>query len=119
VIKLDKKTNKVLVMSNPGGRFKELQYDAHQAGQETLVLNPPPANAPLEQILNHAKKRIEQLVYEDVLFAASPVAETSKEFSYYREILSKDDKFMKVVQEIYENRHKVFEAGYKKLTNSN
>ena len=30
MIKLDKKTNKVLIMSTVGGRFKELQYDAHE-----------------------------------------------------------------------------------------
>jgi hypothetical protein len=38
--------------------------------------------------------------------------------SHYSEILSQDEKFMKVVEEIYKNRHKGF-AGYKKLTNSN
>lgn len=117
VIKLDKKTNKVLVMSTAGGRFKELQYDAHQLGQEMMVLRPIPSNAPTERVLNDAKKRIEQLVYENVLFAASSAAETSKEFSYYCEILSKDDRFMKVVEKIYEDRHKGFERGYKKLRN--
>lgn len=50
-------------MSTVGGRFKELQYDAHQLGQEILVLRPIPSNAPTEDILNYAKKRIEQLVY--------------------------------------------------------
>jgi len=48
---------------------------------------------------------------------ASSTPERSKEFSYYCEILSKDDKFMKAVEEIYESRHKGFETGYKKLKN--
>jgi hypothetical protein len=46
---------------------------------------------------------------------ASSATEASKEFSYYREILSHDEKFTKVVDEIYEKRHKGFETGYKKL----
>jgi len=114
VIKLDKNTNKVLVMSTAGGRFKELQYDTLQQGQEMLVLRPIPSNAPTEDILNDARKRIEHLVYENVLFSASSVAETSKEFSYYCEIR---DRFMKVVEKIYEDRQKGFETGYNKLRN--
>jgi hypothetical protein len=38
-------------------------------------------------------------------------SERSKGYLYYREILSQDKKFMKVVQEIYDNIHKVFERG--------
>jgi hypothetical protein len=39
----------------------------------------------------------------------------SKEFSYYCEILSRDDKFMRVIEKIHEDRHKGFERGYEML----
>jgi len=35
------------------------------------------------------------------------------------EILSNDDKFMRVVERIYEDRHRGFETGYNKLRNKN
>jgi hypothetical protein len=68
-------------------------------------------------IVNDAEKEIEELIYGLVYQLASSTPERSKEFSYYCEILSKDDKFMKAVEEIYESRHKGFETGYKKLKN--
>jgi hypothetical protein len=71
---------------------------------------------PIEQIVNDAVALIEQLIYRFVYQLAAP--ETSEEFSSYRENLSQDDKFMKAVKQIYENRHKCFEAGYNMLTNS-
>ena len=107
VIRLDKVRNKVLVMSTAGGRFKELQYDVDQLGQEMMVLRPIRSEEPIIQIVNDAEKQIEQLIYEFVYDLAS--LPKDPEFSYYCEILSKDDKFMKVVEEIYENRHKGFE----------
>jgi hypothetical protein len=68
----------------------------------------------MKDIVNDAKKRLEQLIYQFVYSLASPAPETSKEFSY----LSEDDRFMKVVEEIYEDRHKGFERGYKMLMKS-
>jgi len=44
-------------------------------------------------IVNGAEKQIEWLIYES----------------------SQNDKFMRVVERIYENRHIGFETGYKKL----
>ena len=51
------------------------------------------------------------------LFGASSAA-VNKAKNFHIRILSKDDKFMKVAQEICENRHKGFERGYKRLTNN-
>jgi len=48
---------------------------------------------PLVVIVNGAEKQIEWLIYES----------------------SQNDKFMRVVERIYENRHIGFETGYKKL----
>lgn len=62
---------------------------------------------------NDAEKQIEQLIYEFVYNLASSTtnSDISKEFSYYYKILSQDDKFMRVVEKLYENRHKGFERG--------
>ncbi|MGB6533245.1 MAG: hypothetical protein WBF33_34575 [Candidatus Nitrosopolaris sp.] len=69
------------------------------------------------KIVDDAEKQIEQQIYEFVNRLASSAPEVTKEFSYYYDILSRDHKFERVVKEIYENRHKGFERGYKKLTN--
>ena len=118
VIKLDKAENRVRVMSTAGGQFKELEYDVNQLGQEMVVSKRIPSEESIKDIVNDAEKQIEQLIYEFVYHLASSATEASKEFSYYCEILSKDVKFMSVVEKINENRHKGFEKGYKKLTNT-
>jgi hypothetical protein len=65
------------------------QYnDVHQLGQ---VSSPISSEDSMKDIVNDAKKRLERLIYEFVYSLASPAPETSKEFSYYCEILSKDD----------------------------
>ena len=43
--------------------------------------------------------------------------EEAKEISYYITILSEDNKFINAIQQIYENRHKGFERGYRLFTN--
>lgn len=117
VIKLDKARNKVQVMSTAGGEFKEFEYDVRQLGQEMVVSKGIPSEESMKDIVNDAKKRLEQLIYEFVYSLASPAPETRKEFSYYCEILSKDDRFVKVVEQIYEDRHKGFGRGHKILMN--
>jgi NAD(P)-dependent dehydrogenase (short-subunit alcohol dehydrogenase family) len=66
-----------------------------------------------EYIVNDAEKQIEQLIYEFVYDLASSAtnSERGREFLYYCEILSRDHKFMRMVEGIYENRHKGFERG--------
>jgi len=121
VIKLDKARNKVVVMSTAGGRYKELPYDVHQQGREMLVGNWIPREEPIKHIVKDAEKQIEQLIYEFVYDLASSATdpERGKEFLYYYEILSRDRKFMRMVDEIYENRHKGFERGYDLLRKYN
>lgn len=102
-------------MSTAGGQFKELQYDIRQHGKDTIVTDPVRSEEPIEKLLYDAKKQIEGLIYEFVYDLPSSGPETSKEFLYYCEILSRDDRFMKVVEEIHENRHKGFERGYQYL----
>ena len=76
-----------------------------------------PSEESMKDIVNDGKKRLEQLIYEFIYIIASPAPETRKVFSYYCKILSKDDKFMKVMEEIYGDRHKGFERGYKMIIN--
>jgi hypothetical protein len=97
--------------------FKELQYDVHQLGQEMIVGRRIDSDDSMKDIVNDAEKKIEQLVYEFVYHLASPATEESKEYSYYCDLLSRDDEFMRMVDKIHEDRHKGFEIGYKKLRN--
>ena len=79
-----------------------------------------PTEESIKDIINDAKKQIEQLIYGFVYELASLAAkdpEEAKEISYYITILSEDNKFISAVQQIYENRHKGFERGYRMLTN--
>ncbi|MDQ6668504.1 MAG: hypothetical protein M3Y53_09805 [Thermoproteota archaeon] len=77
--------------------------------------------ASIKHIVNDAEKQIEQLIYEFVydLTSSATDSEIGKEFLYYCEILSRDHKFMRVVEEIYENRHKGFEQGCELLREYN
>lgn len=87
--------------------------------QEMVVMRHMRREESMQDIVNDAEKRIEQIIYDFVYRLASSAPEANKELSYYSEFLSQDEKFMKVVGEIYKNRHKGFEEGYKKLINSN
>jgi hypothetical protein len=120
VIRLDKARNKVIMMSRTSNdEFQETEYEVHQVDEENVVSSRMHSEESTQDIINDAEKLIEQLIYEFVYRLASSATEASKEFSYYRKILSQDEKFMKVVEQIYKNRHKGFEAGYKKLRSAN
>jgi hypothetical protein len=67
-------------------------------------------------IIGRVGRGIEQTIYEIVCQLASE-AETRQQ--YYTKILSQDDRFMKSVQEIYQNRQKKFERVYHNLMNCN
>jgi hypothetical protein len=99
------------------GEFKLLEYDVLQLGKETMVQRRTHIEESLKRILNNAEKQIEQLIYEFVCDLVSSVTEATNELSYYFENLSKDGKFMRAVDRIYEDKQKVFEIGYRKLRN--
>jgi hypothetical protein len=69
-------------------------------------------------IIDKPKNEVEQIIYQFICNLGVGVTDSdrSKEYLYYREILSQDKKFMKTVQGLYENRHKAFERGYNTLT---
>lgn len=116
MLELDKAKNKVVMMScTSNDEFEEMEYEIHQVAQEKVVSRRIRSEESMQDIVNDAEKRIEQLIYEFVYHLASSATKISKEFSYYCEILSQDDKFMRVVKKIQEDRHKGFERGYKML----
>jgi hypothetical protein len=118
MIKLDKKTDEVHIMSTAGGRFKQLQYEVRHVDQEMRVTTQMPKEWSSWYIVGKVGRGIEQIIYEFVCRLASEATETrQEEYSYYSKILSQDDTFMKAVHEIYQNRHKDFERGYEMLTN--
>jgi hypothetical protein len=119
VLKLTEARDNVVIMSTAGGQYKELEYDVHEMYHEMWVSKRIPSKESVMWIVDDAEMNIEELIYRFVYRMASSAPEKSKEFSYYCEILSKDDKFMRMVEKIHEDKHKGFETGYKKLTNKN
>jgi len=119
MLKLSETRDKVTIMSNVDGEVKSLEYEVHEMDGEMVASIRIPSKETAIGIVNYAQKKIEQLIYGFVCELASSGPEESKKFSYYYEILSRDDKFMKMLEEIYQNRDKAFERGYRRLTSSN
>jgi hypothetical protein len=120
LLRLDKNKKKVIAMSTINDQYKEFGYEISQIGSDILVSKPKAYEEDLKDIVNDTKQQIEQLIYGFVSELASAAnSERSKEISYYGKILSEDKKFMSTVKEIYENRHKGFEQGYRMLRNYN
>jgi hypothetical protein len=119
VIRQDKVEKKAVVMSTYNSQFKRFQYDVFHLGGEVMVGNRTPYEKSIKDIIYDAKMQIEQLIYGLVYDFASSAKDPEKgnEFSYYAKVLSDDNKFIKIVREIYEDRHTGFEKGYKMLTN--
>jgi hypothetical protein len=119
-LELDKAKNRVSIMSTVGGQFKELQYEATQMDQnETWVSKRIPSKEAVIEIVNYALKEIEPMIYKLVCCLAPPPLATmdiDKKFSYDCDILSKDDKFMRMVEKTCEDMHKSFDKGYEMLS---
>jgi hypothetical protein len=121
ILRYDREKEKVLAMSRfSGGEYKDVEYGTVKLGSDILVGMHLPDEEILGDIIFDAKKQIQQIIYEFVydlsLSASNP--ERAKEFSYYYEILSQDQKFMATVEDIYKNRHGGFEKGYHMLNNN-
>jgi hypothetical protein len=101
-------------MSTVDGRFKKLQFDFRHVDQWIAERLPKeaPAAVLVTKIFIRTEVRIEQIIYDIVYQLVSQATETrQEEYSYYTKILSQDDRFLKAVQKIYEDRHKDFERG--------
>jgi hypothetical protein len=119
VIRRDKVGLKAAVMSTYNSQFEQFQYDVFHLGREVIIGNRIPYEESIKDIISDAKKQIGQLIYWFVYDLASFAKDHEKEneISYYVKVLSDDNKFISAIREIYVNRHKGFEKGYKMLTN--
>ena len=120
IITLDNTTNRVEVISREvkQSRYIRLEYDMYLLNGEKAVGNKIDTNDSTKYIAENTRRMMEELIYGFIydLALLSPVE--SPEISYYVQILSADNRFMHVLNEIYENRHKVFERGYNMLTHT-
>src|SRR5215831_3872613 len=114
-IELEKAKNMVSVNSTADSQFK-LQYEVTHMDQNEMWVNKRiPSREAVIEIINYAEREIKPIIYRFVYRLASWAttdAAASKKFSFYFDILSKDDKFMSVVEKIHEEMHKDFEKGY-------
>ena len=120
IITLDNTTNRVEIISREAkqSRYIRLEYDMYLLNGEKAVGNKIDTNDSTKYITENTRRMMEELIYGFIydLALLSPVE--SPEISYYVQILSADNRFMHVLNEIYENRHKVFERGYNMLTHT-
>src|SRR5262249_23017623 len=120
---LEKAKNMVSVNSTADSQFK-LQYEVTPSpmNQNEMWVNKRiPSTEAVVELINYAEKEIKPIIYRFVCRLASLAtadAAASKEFSSYFDILSKDDKFMRVVEKVHEDMHKDFEKGYEILRKS-
>jgi hypothetical protein len=119
ILRLNENRDKVIMCSTDEyNQYCEYQYDVEQMGSDIVIVEPTIYEEREScRVIDKAKKELEKLIYEFVysLGVAAADHKRSKEYLYYRDILSQDKKFMKAVQGIYEKRHKVFENGYSML----
>jgi hypothetical protein len=115
IIILDKARKKVEVMS----KYKKLEYDAFFPNQDKkiIVCNNTPQDESIKNMISDAREKMEQLIYGFVYNLASSSTK-DPQASYYKQLLSTDKRFISVLQAIYDNRHRVFERGYRMLTSS-
>jgi hypothetical protein len=119
ILRLDEKKGKVIISStDENNQYKDYEYDIERMGSDIVFVEPRIYEEMKSRgIIDKSKNEVEQLIYEFICSLGIAVvdSERSEEYLYYREILSQDKKFMKTVQEIYENRHNAFERGYNTL----
>lgn len=116
LIILDKARMKIEIISTVDNALKKLEFDVRMLDQEMTVGNLISHDESIKDLIQDAKQKIEQLIYGFVYSLASSPSAEDPEVSYHVQVLSGDNSFITVLQEIYENRHKGFERGYRILT---
>ena len=101
---------------NSDGRYKQLEYDTDKIGSDILVVKQRPEEESMGGIVRDIKDQLQQIIYGFINSLSIPESDPS-EISYYCKILSQDKKFMATAEDIYKNRHKGFEKGYRMLNN--
>src|SRR5215469_17081309 len=108
-------------MTTADSQSKELQYEASEWDNETWANKRIPSREAVIEIVNYAAKEIEPIIYTFVHRLATPLTtpgattDASSDFSHYYDVLTKDDKFKKLIEKIHEEMHKDFEKGYEIL----
>jgi len=112
LIKLIEKNRKVIFTTTINDELQKNEYDIQKIGSDLFVVEPTIHKVKLTNLIHSTKKEIEQLIYQFVckLGASSGNNETD----YFSGLLSKDNKFMKMVDYLFSN-HKHFENGCAKL----
>jgi len=84
-----------------------------------VVGNRIPREELIKPMITEAEKQMEQIIYGLVYDLALSIEDAAlqKEASYYVKVLSEHNKFISKVREIYSERHKGFERGYRLLNN--
>ena len=115
-IKLDKDRKKVAIISTATGEWKQFEYDVSEMNSDILVGKQKPFEE-YKDVLDNARNQMEQIIYGFVYDLGLSVLDSQKteEYSYYCKILSEDKKFINMLNDIYENRHKGFERGFRML----
>ena len=122
-MRYDENEDKVTIMSRPSGdQYRELEYKEYNAaktGSDILVGKQRTDEDQLGSIAGDVKDQIQQIIYGFINSLSIPESDPkgSQEISYYCKILSQDKKFMATAEDIYKNRHKGFEKGYRMLNN--
>ena len=115
----DKKNVTIMSTDNSDGRYKQLEYDTDKIGSDILVVKQRPEEESMDSIVCDTKDQLQQIIYGFINSLSIPESDPkgSQEISYYCKILSQDKKFMATAEDIYKNRHKGFEKGYRMLNN--
>jgi hypothetical protein len=104
ILRLDEKRDKVIMSStDENNQYKEYEYDVEYMGSDIVVVEPMIYEEMKSRgIIDKCKNEVEQIIYQFICSLGVGVidSERSKEYVYYREILSQDKKFMKTVQGI-------------------
>jgi hypothetical protein len=118
LIILDRARMKIEIISTVDNAVKPLEFDVRVLDQQMTIGNQISNDESIKHLINDAKQKIEQLIYGFVYSLASSPSAEDLEVSYYVQVLSGDNSFITVLQEIYENRHKGFGRGYRLLTSN-
>ncbi|HXP49298.1 MAG TPA: hypothetical protein VN922_05050, partial [Bacteroidia bacterium] len=82
ILKLSDMRDKVTIISKLDGETKSLEYEVHERDGDMAVSRRIPSKETAIGIVNHAQKKIEQLIYGFLCELASSEPEESKKFSY-------------------------------------
>jgi hypothetical protein len=115
----DRKNVTLMSTDNSDGRYKQLEYDADKVGSDIWVVKQRPDEELMGGIVCDTRDQLQQIIYGFISGLSIPESDSkgSQENSYYCKILSQDKKFMATAEDIYKNRHKGFEKGYRMLNN--